>query len=366
MSIWSGIAAAGVGIALVLVATGMAVWEWRYDDSNALEEWSYRAFNAHHYLDNATTSGIEESRDYTYDQLASRQPNMAKALGEFGQFLILGIIAGIAGVVLSVASRWKKLRGIFAGVAFLAASATILFASFSLVFAISQAARADLDPNITPFGGQLFGQGGSLMTWNVAVGWFLPIGSGLAFAWASSDVWHLRPARKTLPMNVEVTLKRLPSATAPALPPPSIEVIPAFVREPSIEEVFVIGSNGLLIKHMSRTLMTDKDRDVVGSMISAISSFVREAFTERDGEVHEVSLGSHHFVMCSDGGVVVAVLVTSGDTAAIVPRLRHLLALLRDRYSDRLNRWQGEPLEGIEDELGVLWEPYHLPPPPAE
>src|SRR5213078_1377727 len=106
--------------------------------------------------------------------------------------------------------------------------------------------------------------------------------------------------------------------------------------------------------HMCRTLMTDKDRDVVGSMISAISSFVREAFTERDGEVHEVSLGDHRFVMCNEAGLVVAVLVTSGQTEDIVHRLKHLLAT-----------WQGESIEGIEDELGALWNPYHLPPPPV-
>src|SRR5947199_8153020 len=89
-----------------------------------------------------------------------------------------------------------------------------------------------------------------------------------------------------------------------------------------IEEVFVIGSNGLLVKHMSRTLMTDKDRDVVGSMISAISSFVREAFSERDGEVHEVSLGDHRFVMWRDRGIVLAVLVSSCGTDDLVSRLR--------------------------------------------
>jgi len=100
-------------------------------------------------------------------------------------------------------------------------------------------------------------------------------------------------------------------------------------------------------------------------MISAISSFVREAFTERDGEVHEVTLGDHRFVMCSDRGIVLAVLVSSGDTEDIVHRLRHLLAILDDRYGDRLATWQGESLEGIEDELQVLWQPYHLPPPPV-
>src|SRR2546430_17522243 len=100
-------------------------------------------------------------------------------------------------------------------------------------------------------------------------------------------------------------------------------------------------------------------------MISAISSFVREAFSERDGEVHEVTFGDHRFVMCNEAGLVVAVLVTTGETEAIVHRLRHLLTVLRDRYGERLAQWQGEPIEGIEDELEVLWEPYHLAPPPV-
>jgi len=160
-----------------------------------------------------------------------------------------------------------------------------------------------------------------------------------------------------------VTLK--PVRAPEALPPPPIELTATVPVEPMIEEVFVIASSGLLIKHMSRSLMSDKDRDVVGSMISAISSFVREAFSERDGEVHEVTLGDHRFVMCNASGLVVAALVTSGETEDLVHRLRHLLAVLRDRYGDRLEQWQGEPLEGIEDELSVLWEAYHLPPPPT-
>jgi hypothetical protein len=156
-----------------------------------------------------------------------------------------------------------------------------------------------------------------------------------------------------------------PSIPVAAIPPPPTDGVPSTVPEPVIEEVFLIASNGLLIKHMSRTLMTDKDRDVVGSMISAISSFVREAFTERDGEIHEVSLGEHRFVMCNESGVVLAVLVTSGETEGLVHRMQHLLVVLRDRYGQRLSVWQGESFEGIEDELAVLWEPYHLPPPPA-
>src|SRR5438046_10057336 len=111
--------------------------------------------------------------------------------------------------------------------------------------------------------------------------------------------------------------------------------------------------------------MTVNGRAGVGSMISAISSFVREAFTERDGEVHEVSLGDHRFVMCNEAGLVVAVLVTSGQTEDIVHRLKHLLVVLRDRYGGRLAPWHGETIAGIEDELGALWNPYHPPPTPV-
>src|SRR5207244_11967649 len=102
---------------------------------------------------------------------------------------------------------------------------------------------------------------------------------------------------------------------------------------------------------MSRSLMSDKDRDVVGSMISAISSFVREAFSERDGEVHEVTLGDHRFVMCNEPGLVGAVLVTAGGTEDNAHRMGQLPTVLRDRYGERTARGPGQPTAGDEHEL---------------
>src|SRR5437660_1495499 len=252
MSFWSGLAAAGVAIALAFVAFGQPAWEYERVDSQTQETWTFSAFVASQTVFN-TSSGLTTWRNYSYDQLAGlppgrAQPHVAKVFGDFQQLMILALIAA--------------------------------------------------------------------------------------------------------------------AAPQPPPPPPDVEPVVVETPEPRIEEVFVIGSNGLLIKHMCRTLMTDKDRDVVGSMISAISSFVREAFTERDGEVHEVSLGDHRFVMCNEAGLVVAVLVTSGQTEDIVHRLKHLLVVLRDRYGERPATWQGEPIEGIEDELGAWWDPYPMPRPP--
>ena len=372
MSVWSGIAAAGVAIVLAFVAVGQPLWEWRLENPQQADVWDYGPFSAHHYVQNQTTKQRAPDRFYGYPELASltsgAQRNMSRVFEDFGQFFIIGLIGAFAGPVLAVLTFWKKLRGIFAGVAFLGGCASFLYAAFAIVFAIPDAANSGDLPN-TGFGRVQFFSSGSNPTGTLAlsttpgVGWVLVLGAGLALAWASSDLWHLAPSRKITPKQMQVTVKRVPSTVAPPGPPAALaQTAPP---EPMIEEVFVIGANGLLVKHMSRSLMSDKDRDVVGSMISAISSFVREAFTERDGEVHEVTLGDHRFVMCNESGLVVAVLVRSGDTEDIVHRLRHLLAILRDRYGDRLATWQGEALEGIEDELGVLWEPYHLPPPPA-
>lgn len=369
MSLWSGLVAAGIGVALGIVALGLPVWEYHRVDSSEEEFWRYGAFTAGNTVYNDTT-GVTTYRNYTYNQLATLppgrdQPNMARVFGEFAQFVLLGLTAAGAGIVLTACSRWKNLRGVYAGIAFLVACGSIFYACFTIAFALPEAATYDLRRDIPIFSGGTVG-GLPRESWSPAFGWFIPIASGLALAWSSSDLWHLKPGRQPLPMKVEVTLRRAEPKAVAATAPSPVDPAPAPVREPVIEEVFVIGANGLLIKHMSRSLMTDKDRDVVGSMISAISSFVREAFTERDGEVHEVSLGDHRFVMCTDRGLVLAVLVTSGETEDLIPRLRGLLSVLGDRYGERLSRYQGEPLEGIEDELGVLWHPYHLPPPPTE
>jgi hypothetical protein len=259
-----------------------------------------------------------------------------------------------------VATLLRKLRGLYAGIALVGGCALALLAPLYLVLEVATAAQ-DLPrfngKVIGGFEGQFVMVGGpGQLDWGPSYAWYLLLGVCLILAFGASEMWSLKIARK----SAGATGVR--GAEMPAPEPPA----PAHL-EPIIEEVFVIGSNGLLIKHMSRTLMSEKDRDVVGGMISVLSNFVRETFSERDGnDVQEVTLGDHRFILCNERGIVVAVLVTRGATEDIVPRLRHLLACLIDRYADKLDSWGGEPLEGIEDEIEVLWQPFFLPPPPAD
>ncbi len=360
MSGWTGVVVAGIALAIAFGALGQPLWQVRLSNPPQTTTWTYGLFGVTNATSNST-SGTSNTTAYTYENLP-KQPNLAAAFLEAERAFLLAVVAQLAAAGLSAGTALRRLRGIYAGVAFAAACALSLYASLSLVLSIPTGA-ADLptlgNEPITQFEGQTVAtcNGGSVcgvLNYGPGLEWYLLLGLGIMLAFAATEVWYLRPATKGAAAKTAPVVRSLP------LPPPPEKV------EPIIEEVFVIGSNGLLIKHMSRSLMQDIDRDVVGGMISVVSSFVREAFPERDGTVKEVSLGEHRFVMASERGLVVAALVTRGDTEDVLHRLRHLLAVLIDRYSTKLEDWQGESLVGIEDEIAVLWEPFFAPPPPSD
>ena len=359
MSAWSGIAIVALGLTLALAATGQPVWEWRLSEGSHLETWSYGLFGARHTVTNSTSATTTDASPYP--ELAD-QDRMVSLFLSIQLAFVAMVAATAAALALLLAILRFRLRGAFAGVALLAACGLSLYGAVTLIFGIPGAAgdlpRIGGQP-ILDFEGQVVvPQTGTVLTYGPGLAWYLTLGLGLVFAYGATEVWSLRPARRKTPAGE-------PAAGVALPPPPPPE--PLVYETPALDEVFVIASNGLLVKHLSRSLLKDKDRDVVGGMIAVLASFVRDAFTEMDaGPVQEVILGEHRFVICSEGGLVVAVLASHESVEAIAPRLMGLLRRLRDRYGTRLDRWGGEPLAGIEDEISVLWEPLALPPPPAE
>lgn len=365
MSAWTGIAVVAIGLGIALVAVSQPVWEWHLSGGTQTETWSYGFFGVTHTVQNGTSGG-HTVQSYTYANLTN-QGDM-DALFLTMQDLFDGmIVATIAAGALSAATLQRKLRGLFAALALLGACLFAIAAAMDLLFAIP-AAAVDLPRlggyPITNFEGEIT-QGTTstrILTWGPSLGWYLVLVAALALAFGASEMWSLRPPRMPTTKSVPA-----PVAETDLPPPPPPDSLASAHLEPLIEEIFVIGANGLLIKHMSRTLMSEKDRDVVGGMISVVSNFVRESFSERDGsDVEELSLGNHRFILCNERGLVVAVLVTRGSKEDIEPRLRRLATSLLDRYGEKLDHWSGERLEGVEDEIAILWKPFFPPPPPSD
>lgn len=376
MSIWSGLAAAGLVLVLASFAVAEPLWEFRVTGTPDQETWSYGLFGATHTVRNGTTN-LTTVRTYDYYALPGAYPEqqgLAVLLIGLGKWFVLSVIVTIAGIGLSALTALRKLRGAFGALALLGACAFLLYAGLDLVLQIPAAASplgAPFGTAIPDFRGQISSPT-LVLSFGPGWAWFVILIMGLAAGFGASELWNLRPApTKEVPPAPAAVAEEPPAPVPAPAATPVVDVASAppadpSPEEPDLEEVFLIAPSGLLVKHMSRSLMTDKDRDVVGGMIAVVSNFVREAFTERDGEVQEVSLGEHRFILCTEDNVVLAVLVRHGETEAITHRLRHILSLLLDRYGERLTAWNGIALPGIEDELSVLWEPFFVPPPPAD
>lgn len=359
MSRWSGLLVAGLVLILMVVALGQPVWQIRLSDPPQTDTWSYDLFGVTSGHVNSTSGSANES--YTAYADLTNQPRLAKAFLDAKAVLVASVAADLAAIGLATLAGLRRIRGLYAGLALLAACFMSLYGSFSLIASIPEAATELPSLGGQPvfqFEGQIIAPGAGsasvILSWGPGLAWYLFLGSAVALAFGAAEVWSVHPRARTRPSP-------RPHPSEGPLPPPPPEKV-----EPLIEEVFVIGSNGLLIKHMSRSLMQDIDRDVVGGMIAVVSNFVHEAFPERDGSVREVILGHHRFVIAGDRGLVVAVLATRGEAEDIVHRLRHLLALLHERYGAQLDDWHGQSLAGIEDEIAVLWQPFFLPAPPID
>src|SRR5438132_7422702 len=65
----------------------------------------------------------------------------------------------------------------------------------------------------------------------------------------------------------------------------------------TVEHVYLTDSGGTPLVHLSRTLPSDKDPDLVASMFTAIQNFMDDSFHSRSEE-HTSELQSHSDLVC--------------------------------------------------------------------
>lgn len=129
-------------------------------------------------------------------------------------------------------------------------------------------------------------------------------------------------------------------------------------RRSRIEEVFLVTQEGLLIDHMSRNLVTDKDADIVGGMLTGIQQFVKDAFkVGEDRSLHEIEFGEYHVLIERGEFLYLAVVTSGGDGFGTGRKLRKVLEHIERVYGAVLKQWDGDmdkilgPKELIRSEL---------------
>ena len=124
-----------------------------------------------------------------------------------------------------------------------------------------------------------------------------------------------------------------------------------------IRHVFLFSDGGLLISHLSRTLVQPHDRDILAGMLSAIQDFAKDALrSEGGGELREMDVGSLRAYLIR-GRWCTLVLLAEGPLAErSVLIMQDALDIFEGRNEKALDPWdgQGESLVGLGDLMDAL------------
>ena len=139
----------------------------------------------------------------------------------------------------------------------------------------------------------------------------------------------------------------------------------AFRAEPvpklEVDNLFILYRNGILITSYAPDMPKDMDRDVVGSMLMAVTEFVQTSFKGLGGSrpLSSIRFGDREIAF-EHGQYLVMALTLKGELGADVrKKLSAALKAVEARNDHLLRSWDGNlgDLAGILDSFGHVVEP---------
>jgi len=137
----------------------------------------------------------------------------------------------------------------------------------------------------------------------------------------------------------------------------------------AIEEVFLVYRDGILMYHLSRSLVQDRDEDVLSGMLTAVQEFVRDAFRYGEHrELHQLDFGDYRILIERGKMVYLAVVYSGKESTTIKKRVRSVLDHIETAYRGQLELWDGDmdKIVGARDMIrDFLFKPNTRVPKPA-
>ena len=130
----------------------------------------------------------------------------------------------------------------------------------------------------------------------------------------------------------------------------------AFViwRGGRIEEIFLVHWSGVLIVHLSKTIKTATDRDILAAMLTTIQQFAREAFVEwRGRDIRRIDLGNQKVFLSRGSYTYLAAVVRGRKPGGLASRMARSVVEFEGTFEQKLEEWDGalETLVGAEEML---------------
>jgi hypothetical protein len=123
-----------------------------------------------------------------------------------------------------------------------------------------------------------------------------------------------------------------PAGAAPA--PPAAEA--------TIDDVFLLYRDGVLIKHETRRLKPDIDTDILSGMLTAVQQFVKDSFRTEEGELDELTFGQMHILIGRGKYLILAAMIQGDGTESFTAQIKKTVQDIEDHHWDQLEDWDGD------------------------
>ena len=112
-----------------------------------------------------------------------------------------------------------------------------------------------------------------------------------------------------------------------------------------VDEVFLMTTNGMLLKHYTRRLRPDQDEDILAGMLSAVQNFIRDSFDEAGGKLNEIRFENYDIVISHSKNVVIAAIISTKKPERLRTQLESATNDIEQQFGERISHWNGDRAE---------------------
>lgn len=109
-----------------------------------------------------------------------------------------------------------------------------------------------------------------------------------------------------------------------------------------VDEVFLMTTTGLLLKHYTRRLRPDQDEDIMAGMLTAVQNFIRESFDEAGGKLNEIRFENYDILISHGKNVVIAAIISTKKPERLRDQLKNATDDIENQMGERIKQWSGD------------------------
>jgi hypothetical protein len=130
-------------------------------------------------------------------------------------------------------------------------------------------------------------------------------------------------------------------------------------KKMTIDDIFLISTDGRLIAHHARTIRPDMDGELLGGMFTAVQDFIGSSFKpDQDGEgsVNEIRYGDYRVLLEHGKYVFLAVSAKGEDAKPTIASMKDTIQAIETRFKDVLEMWDGDvnPLKDARKAMAAI------------